>query len=84
MLALAVGTGIGIDTLAPSQLTGHMLAREVSQALAAQRTAVVETECIAAGDTIEVKKIVFHHFLLSFLFFGLNNSFFFMLKSSDL
>jgi hypothetical protein len=40
--------------------------------LVAQRTIVVETERIAAGDTIEVEKIVFHHFLLSFcIFWGL-------------
>ena len=65
VLALAVGKSIGIDTCAPSDLGRHMLAREVSQALVAQRTAAIETERIAAGDTIEIEVFVFHNYLLS-------------------
>ena len=70
VLALAVGKSIGIDTRAPREVGGHMLAREVSQALVAQRTIAIETERIATGHTIEIEVFVVHVLLLSCYYFG--------------
>ena len=73
MIALAIGILLVIDmpkyytsetTMAP-ETENDLPKSEMSQTLLAQRTAIVETERITAGHTVEVEVFICHYFLLS-------------------